>query len=467
MTPPGAPILTAAAMRAAEEAAFARGVPQAELMERAGAAVAREVVRFATGRPVLVLAGPGNNGGDAYVVARHAKAAGLDVVVAASGAPKPGAAAAMHARWDGETTSLYAARARPVLVDGLFGTGLTRPLERSLGAIFGELCRAAAFRIAIDIPSGLDTDTGADLGCPPGTDVTVALGALKPAHLLDEGLARCGHVLLPDIGIPVDSQWHSVTRPRLAAPGVQSHKYSRGLVAVVEGAMPGAARLAARAAMAGGAGYVVLAGPDAASGGPDALVRRGVGSAEDLAEFLGWDRIDAVVLGPGLGRDRRAEAFMRTALAADKPLVLDGDALSLLATTAPDWLARRTAPTWITPHAGEFDRMFPGEGSKIDRTLEAARRANVTVVHKGADTVIADPEGAVRVLAGASSWLSTAGTGDVLAGLLGAQVAGGTGGVVAAATAAWLHGRAAQLAGPAFFADQLIAQLPEAIAECL
>ncbi|RSV35567.1 NAD(P)H-hydrate dehydratase [Sphingomonas sp. ABOLE] len=466
MIPPGAPILTADAMRAAEEAVFARGVSQDELMERAGAAVAREAVRFAMGRSVLVLAGPGNNGGDAYVVARHLREAGLDVLVAASGAPKQGAAERMHARWKGPTTSLYGAPVRPVVIDGLFGIGVTRSLERSIAAVLSELVRGAEFTLAIDLPSGMDTDSGDELGAPRGVNATVALGALKPAHVLGDGLSRCGHVLLADIGIPVESAWRSVARPQMETPGPRTHKYSRGLVAVVEGAMPGAGRLAARAAMASGAGYVMLAGPDPAGPAPDALVRRTIDDADDLADFLAGDRIDAVVLGPGLGRDRRAEAFLRAGLAVDKPLVLDGDALSLLGTSAAATLAAREAPVWITPHGGEFDRMFAGTGSKIDRTLQAAA-SGATVVHKGGDTVIAGPDGRVRVLAGASPWLSTAGTGDVLAGLLGAQIGQGGSGVDPAAAAVWLHGRAAQLAGPAFFADQLVAQLPEACSECL
>jgi ADP-dependent NAD(P)H-hydrate dehydratase / NAD(P)H-hydrate epimerase len=467
MIPPGAPILTADAMRAAEEAVFARGVSQDELMERAGAAVAREAVRFAMGRPVLVLAGPGNNGGDAYVVARHLRERGVDVLVAASGAPKQGAAERMHARWEGPTTSLYGAPARPVVVDGLFGIGVTRPLERSTAAVLGELVRGADFTLAIDLPSGIDTDSGDELGAPRVVNVTIALGALKPAHVLGDGLSRCGHVLLADIGFPVDAAWQTVARPRLQTPGPQSHKYSRGLVAVVEGAMPGAGRLAARAAMASGAGYVMLAGPEPAGAAPDALVRRSIDDVDDLADFLAGDRIDAIVVGPGLGRDRRAEAFLRAGLAADKPMVVDGDALSLLGTNAATMLAAREAPVWVTPHGGEFDRMFGGEGSKIDRTLQAAAASGATVVHKGGDTVIAGPDGSVRVLAGASPWLSTAGTGDVLAGVLGAQVAQGGSGVDPAAAAVWLHGRAAQLAGPAFFADQLVAQLAEACSECL
>jgi ADP-dependent NAD(P)H-hydrate dehydratase / NAD(P)H-hydrate epimerase len=467
MTPFGAPIVTAEQMRAAEDALFRASASQDELMEQAGAAIARETARFAMGRAILVLAGPGNNGGDAYVAARLLKGAGHDVAMVATGEPGDGAAARMRARWDGPLGALYAARPRPVLVDGLFGTGLSRPLERGLAAVFADLCAQAAFTLAIDLPSGIQADTGADLGAPRGIDATVALGALKPGHLLDAGLERAGHVILADIDVPAETGWRSVARPRLAAPSVHSHKYSRGLVAVVEGAMPGAARLSARAAMASGAGYVVLTGTHPGGGSPDALVRRAVRDEQDLAEFLDWDRVDAVVLGPGLGRDARSEAFLRVALDAAKPLVLDGDALTLMGEAAARQLQRRPAPTWLTPHSGEFDRMFKGQGSKINRTLAAAAESQATIVHKGADTVIASAKGAVRVLAGVTPWLSTAGTGDVLAGLLGAQVAQGGKGFVPAEAAVWLHARAAQSAGPGLIADDLVSHIPQALGECL
>lgn len=463
MIPAGAPIVTAAQMRAAEEAVFRRE-PQLDVMERAGGAVAREAARFAQGEPILVLAGPGNNGGDAYVAARRLKAAGHDVAVAACGEPGTPAARTMLERWGGEVGSLYQARPRPVLVDGLFGTGLTRPLERGIAPVFAELVHAARFSLAIDLPSGLATDSGADLGAPRGITATLALGALKPAHVLDAGLDRCGHVLLADIGIPVETQWRTATRPRLSAPAASAHKYSRGLVVVVEGDMPGAARLAAHAAMAGGAGYTILAG-SGEGGGPDALVRHRVASGDDLADFLTEKRIGAVVIGPGLGRDRRAEGLLKAGLNAGLPLVLDGDALTLLGKSAAAWLQRRTAATWLTPHAGEFGRMFAEGGDKISQTILAASESRATIVHKGADTVIANPRGELRVLAGASSWLSTAGTGDVLAGTLAAQVAAGS--KHAAEAAVWLHARAAALAGPAFIADALPMHLPQAIAECL
>lgn len=466
MIPPGAPIVTAEQMRAAEEDLF-RTVHQDDVMERAGAAVAREVARFAMGRPILALAGPGNNGGDAYVAARLLAEMGHDVTVAALGEPRDGSAAVMADRWQGEVTSLYETRPRPVLIDGLFGTGLDRPLDRGPRALLADLASSADFVLAIDLPSGLETDTGAHLGAPRA-HVTLALGALKPAHLLEAGIDHCGHVILDDSGIPVDSDWRTIARPRLRKPASDAHKYSRGLVVSVECAMPGAARLAGRAAMAGGAGYAILAGAQPAGEGPDALVRTRVEDADALTHLLADDRIGAVVIGPGLGRERRAESLLKAAIASERALVLDGDALTLLGRNAARWLQGRRAPVWLTPHSGEFDRMF-GEaaGSKIDRTVTAAAESGATVIHKGADTVIADPRGDVRVLSRASSWLSTAGTGDVLAGLVAAQVAAGRDGLFAAEAAAWLHARAARLAGPAFIADMMIAHVPAALGECL
>jgi hydroxyethylthiazole kinase-like uncharacterized protein yjeF len=458
----GQPIVTAAAMRAAEEAVFAGGVRQAELMERAGAAVAREAARFAMGRPVLVLAGPGNNGGDAWVAARILRDGGHDVMVAALGQAEEGAAAAMRAKWAGRVVDLADAPARPIVVDGLFGTGLTRPLAPDVVGELRRLVAAAHFTLAIDLPSGMDTDFGRDLGAA-GATVTLALGALKPAHLLDEGLGRCGHILLDDIGIPITTNWRTVAMPRLSTPGPHSHKYTRGLVAILQGRMPGAARLAAKAALYGGAGYVVRVG-DEDGQGPDAIVHR---PPAEFDVILADERTGAVVIGPGLGREEEARVRLDAAIASARPLVLDGDALSLIGRDA-DRLSERSTPTCLTPHEGEFDRMFgEGKGSKIDRTLTAAASTGAVIVHKGADTVIATPQGDARVHAGGSSWLSTAGTGDVLAGLLGARLAGQAAPFDAAQAAVWLHGRAGQLAGPALAADDLVQYLPRAIAECL
>ncbi len=458
----GQPIVTAAAMRAAEEAVFAAGVLQVELMERAGAAVAREAARFAMGRPVLVLAGPGNNGGDAWVAARLLSDSGHDVMVAALGGAKQGVAGDMRAKWTGEVVDLADAPPRPVVVDGLFGTGLSRLLAPDVTGQLRRLVSAAHFTLAIDLPSGMDTDHGRDLGAA-GATVTLALGALKPAHLLDKGLDRCGHIQLDGIGIPIATNWRTIAMPRLSTPGPHSQKYTRGLVVVLEGRMPGAARLASNAALHGGAGYVVRVGKDDGQG-PNAIVHRPLAEFDELLED---ERTGAVVIGPGLGREGEVSERLDAAIASTRPLVLDGDALSLIGRDV-DRLKGRSAPTCLTPHSGEFDRMFgKGDGSKIDRTLAAAVETGAVIVHKGGDTVIATPQGEVRVYSGGSPWLSTAGTGDVLAGLLGARLAGGAVPLAAAEAAVWLHGRAAQLAGPAFAADDLIPCLPRAIAECL
>lgn len=459
--PANASILRSAAMRAAEDAAFASGIAQEALMERAGLAVAREVRRLALRRPVLVLAGPGNNGGDAFVCARVCRSWGLDVTVAALPGRTPGAAERMRAEWDGGISTLADAAARPIVVDGLFGIGLSRPLGREIAEPFDRLTRDA-FVIAIDVPSGIDADAERRFRDAGRADVTVALGALKPAHITGPDVSRMGHVLLADIGIALPAAAGTIARPVIAAPDRDAHKYRRGLVTVLAGAMPGAARLAAHAALSAGAGYVVLAGDDTGRGGPDALVRR---STDDLDALVTDERLAALLLGPGLGRDDTAVRLVDAALACTAPVVIDGDAISLLGTTGVERIAARRAPTFLTPHGGEFDRMFgTGSGNKIDRTARAALQARATIVHKGPDTVIASPDGNVTVSPDAPSWLSTAGTGDVLAGILAARLR--PGGASAAAQAVWLHGRAARLAGPAFVADALIGHLGQAIAEC-
>lgn len=460
--PADAAIVTAAQMREAEAAVFASGVSQIELMECAGLAVAREVRRFGGRAPVLVLAGPGNNGGDAYVVARHLAAWGQDVAVAALGTPKAGAAAEMAARWNGEVLALEQAQSRPVLVDGLFGTGITRPLDRDVAEPLARLCREASFRIAIDLPSGFDTDSGDRLDSPAWADVTVALGALKPAHVLFPASGTCGTVMLADIGVPVPDEVRSIARPALSVPGSDAHKYSRGMVVVVAGEMPGAARLAATAALHGGAGYVVLAGGQPDGQAPAAVVQRCVDGPAALAELLRDERIGSVLIGPGLGRGAEARAMLEVALTCPHRLVLDGDALSLLGTRAGD--LARAAETVLTPHGGEFARMFGAQGGgKIDRTRVAARRSGAIVLHKGADTVAATPSGVVRVLSWGSPWLATAGTGDVLAGLTAAAAPGLDG----ASAAIWLHARAATHAGPGFAADDLARAIPMAMREAV
>ncbi|MCP3729006.1 NAD(P)H-hydrate dehydratase [Sphingomonas sp. MG17] len=463
MIVPGDPILTAAQMRAAEGRLIAAGSSVGELMERAGAGIAEWVHRLAAGSDVLILCGPGNNGGDGYVAARLLAGRGMAVRVAALAEPRTDAAAQARARWNGpvEPFSDAIAAGSAVFVDAVFGTGLSRPLDPTVARKIEALAPSARLAIAVDVPSFLNSDTGENLGSDAVTpfDVTLALGALKPAHVLHPGASRCGAVRVVDIGLDRADIPASVARtstPSIAKPQPSTHKYSRGMVAVVGGPMHGASELAALSAYRAGAGYVLLL-----TGGlphpPHAIVRQRW-SADALAD----ERIGAVVVGPGLGRDDRAREKLDVALATAHPLVIDGDALHLL---DPGRLHARQAPTVLTPHAGEFAALFgEEEGSKIVRAQAAARRSNAVLVFKGADTVIASPDGRANVLPAATPWLSVAGTGDVLAGAIGAMLAQANHAPFEAASAGtWLHATAANMLNRCFLADELADALPYAL----
>ncbi|MCA1197189.1 NAD(P)H-hydrate dehydratase [Sphingomonas sp. R647] len=461
--PEGAPILTAAAMRAAEERAIAAGSSVAALMERAGTGVAEWVHRLAAGSEVLILCGPGNNGGDGYVAARVLASRGVPVRVAALGEPGTEVAAAARAAWSGAVeafpqplsdTGAYSG----VFVDAAFGTGLNRSLSEEISDVIEQLVRLSRLAITVDLPSGVDSDTGADnnLFLEASFDVTLALGALKPAHVLQPTARHCGAVRLIDIGLDLPhAPVRTLAQRGITIPQPWSHKYSRGMVAVVSGPMHGASELAARSAYRAGAGYVKLL-----TGGlpnpPHAIVRQ-----RWSAEALDDKRIGAVVIGPGLGRDDRAREKLDAALASERRLVIDGDALHLLDLAV---LKDRAAPVVLTPHASEFDALFGvGAGSKIERAQEAAARSGAVVVFKGADTVIAAPDGWANVAAMGSPWLSVAGTGDVLAGAIAAMLAQGVWDPLRAASdGVWLHGQAARMLDRCFLADELADALPQA-----
>lgn len=449
MTPlAGQPVRTIAETRTAEADAVACGRTVESLMAQAGAGIATWTARLGGGAPVLIVCGPGNNG-DGYVAARVLREGGLPVRVVAHGEPV-GAAAIMAARdWASPVEALADAAPAPVVVDALYGTG-ARALDRVTAGRLAEVLRRARLSIAVDVPSGADADARRSGGWAHPVDVTLALGTLKPVHFLQPGAEACGTVRLVELGLAGHGAAAVIDRPALVPPGPSSHKYSRGLVVVVGGAMPGAARLAATAAMRVGAGYVTMLDGDGA--GLAAIVQRRF----DAAAFDD-PRIGAVVIGPGLGRDDNARARLAAALATDRPLVIDGDALRLIDL---DRLAARAAPAILTPHAGEFDHLFgAGEGSKLDRTRAAAVRARAIVVHKGPDTVVAAPDGRAALAEPGSPWLSTAGTGDVLAGTAGAMLAALPDPFAAAQAAVWLHAAAARRLGAAFVADDLAAAL--------
>lgn len=458
-------ILTVAQMRAAEDALIERGVSVDELMLRAGCGAADWIWRMAAGHPVTVLCGPGNNGGDGYVIAEAIRRRGGQATVVAAAEPRTDAARNARSAFGGAVIGLPGDTAGEVLVDCLFGSGLSRPLSDDLARSLALLAQRHKHLVAIDVPSGVDADSGALLGELPRYDATLALGAWKFAHYLMPASALMGSLKLVEIGVTDDvTAARMIAPPRFSAPAADSHKYRRGLLAVVGGAMPGAALLAARAAQGAGAGYVKLLAEK-----PGALPHDLVADSRNLAEALRDDRIAALLIGPGLGRDAEARKRLALALATGKPAILDADALVLLGERS---LQEHTAPLIATPHDGEMKALEAafgcgGAGTKPDRARALAGATGMVVVAKGPDTVVAAPDGRMAFAPRASSWLSTAGTGDVLAGAIASRLATGRDVFDAACEGVWLHAEAGRLAGPAFTAGQLADAIPAAFAACL
>jgi hydroxyethylthiazole kinase-like uncharacterized protein yjeF len=462
-------VATAHEMRHADAAAIASGTPGGELMDRAGRAVATAVAAFTGLDEVLVLCGPGNNGGDGYVIARELMARGWPVRVAQLAPPASPEAIAAAALYHGPVEPFDKARPRAILVDALFGTGMTRMLAPKLADRLQKLMEGSWVRVAVDLPSGVGTDDGSLLGAGLPFDMTVALAALKPAHLLYPAATLCGRIVTADIGIPVETACWRLGAPKLPPPGATDHKYTRGFAMIVGGEMPGAAMLAARGAQAAGAGYVVLAGEADHVTEPASIIQKRAGAA-DLELLIEDKRIGAVVIGPGLGRDREASVRLDAALSdISHPLVLDADALVLLGASAIP-VARRLhgRKAVLTPHEGEFARLFGSlPGNRIERARTAANMAQAVIVLKGPDTVVAAPDGKVKIADAPNFWLSTAGTGDVLSGVIAAMLSRGLEPFEAACAGVWLHGEAARIAGPAIAADDLMPALKQAFAGCV
>jgi hydroxyethylthiazole kinase-like uncharacterized protein yjeF len=450
MTAPRA-ILGAQAMRDAEQALVEDGTSVDELMERAGAALAEAAWRFAGPLPTLVLCGPGNNGGDGYVAARHLAERGLAVRVAALGDPVSDAAKKARAQWTGPVEPLSNETAQaPLVIDALFGTGLKRGLEDTAAAQLSRLAGAALVSVACDLPSGVETDSGAELSAVPRLAMTVAFGALKPAHLLHPAMHACGRLVLADIGIAAPAEWHEIGPPLLPPLDSGGHKYDRGLVHALAGKMPGAIALAANAAARAGAGYVRVSASRSIDGLPAAIVQTDTATLEDA-------RIGCLLVGPGMGD---IPQLLTLALTSRSPKVIDADAIGQVG--EPERLKGQDAI--VTPHEGEFRQLFGTlAGAKPERALEAARRTGAVVVYKGPDTLVAAPDGRIGFAPPAPAWLASAGTGDVLAGTIAALRARGMEAFDAASGAVWLHGEAARIAGPGLIADDLAAALPLAI----
>ena len=496
-----AALLTPREMGEADRLTIAAGTAGIVLMERAAAAIAAAATkRFPAATRIALLAGPGNNGGDAYAAAGIFLQAGRHVQLFHLVSPEKlsGDAAIAAAAYHGPASVLSEFRPEgfDLVVDGLFGAGLSRPLDGDVAEVVARLKAAKTPVLAVDLPSGISGETGGVLGAAIEADATVTFFRKKPGHLLEPGRSHCGEVVVADIGISAEvlgeigprafENGPALWRERLVLPIEAGHKYDRGHAVVFSGgaSQTGAARLAATAALRAGAGLVTVFSPASAimvnAAHLTAVMLKRCEDAAELGERLGDERLNAFVLGPGFGAGENARAYAKAVLAAGRRLVLDADGITafqddpaaLFEAASEAGRARKEGESALvlTPHAGEFKRLFPDlaaadDLSKLDRARQAAARSGAVVVLKGRDTVIAAPDGRAAINASGTPWLATAGTGDVLTGIVAAQLAQRTASFEAAAAGVWMHGKAAEAFGPGLIAEDLPAMLPRVFAE--
>lgn len=483
-------VLTTSEMERADRLTIASGTPGFALMLSAGQAVAEAAMDLAEEGPIVVVAGRGNNGGDGFVAAAELAARGRDVsvVLLCERDSLQGDAASAARGWKYPVLPFNPqALGKPALIiDALFGAGLNRPVKGEPHEMIEAINGNGAPVLAVDLPSGINGTTGLVMGVAVRATATVTFFRRKPAHLLLPGRTHCGRVQVADIGIArgvldeikpqtfenVPDSWQ-VAFP---VPRTDGHKYARGHAVVVSGeiASTGAARLAARGALRAGAGLVTVASPREAlavnAAALTAVMVKPVDTPVEFGEFLSDRRFNACVIGPGAGISGRTRDFVHTALSAQKHLVLDADALTSFA-EEPNRLfesIKSSADTHVvlTPHEGEFPRLFsdlsnknPGR-SKLERARDAAQRAGAVVLVKGADTVVAAPDGRATIASNAPAWLATAGAGDVLAGIIAGMLAQGVDAFEAASIGVWMHGEGAREAGPGLIAEDLPEVMP-------
>jgi hydroxyethylthiazole kinase-like uncharacterized protein yjeF len=482
-------LLTNAEMAEADRRTIAGGVPGIELMENAGRAVA-DLAATLPGRRVVIVAGPGNNGGDGFVAARHLAERGYKVRVSFVGDRDrlKGDAKLAADNWTGkvETAAPASLADCDIVIDALFGAGLDRAVEGQPRVMIQAMNAMAVPVIAVDLPSGVNGTTGAVMGVAVNATHTVTFFRRKTGHLLLPGRLHCGAIQVADIGIPASvleaiKPSAFVNRPALwgrslPRPRAGGHKYSRGHAVVVSGGLSttGAARLAARGALRAGAGLVTIASPREAlsvnAAASLAVMVRPVDGAAEMATFLADKRHNAVVLGPGGGVGPAMREQAVAALASAAAVVLDADALTSLADDLAGLVAmiarRPERPAVLTPHEGEFARLFKvinedhNVHAKLEKARLAARSSGAIVLLKGADTVVAAPDGRASIADNAPPTLATAGSGDVLAGFIAGLLAQGMPGFEAASAAVWLHGEAANAFGPGLIAEDLPDALP-------
>ncbi len=508
---PGVELLTPQEMRRADALTIEAGTPGIELMERAGRGVANAArAMLAPGQGVLVLCGPGNNGGDGFVAARLLALEGVPVMLLLCGQPEQLSGDAWSAwRRMGEEAAdgirfleaganpfqESAGTGAPLVIDALFGAGLSRPVSGYELELVNGLNASGLAVLSVDVPSGLDGATGEVRGVAVKAARTVTFCRMKPGHLLLPGRVLCGEVKVCDIGIANETVqaaggpgcWRNgpqVWDAFVPRPRVDGHKFSRGHAVAISGPAhaTGAIRLSAMAALRSGAGLVTVACEPSATmvlaSHLTTIMLHPLRGEEALAGLLQDSRITALVYGPGAGLGAQTQALVLDLVASGKGLVLDADALSsfagtetLLFVTIEKRVRGGAQPPVLTPHAGEFGRLFPdlpppvsGLG-KLDAARAAAQRSRSVIIYKGADTVIAAPDGRAAINANGTPWLATAGSGDVLAGIVTGLLAQGLPAFEAAAMGVWMHGRAAEIAGAGLIADDLLPALKDVVQE--
>jgi hydroxyethylthiazole kinase-like uncharacterized protein yjeF len=474
-------LLSVAQMNAADRLAEGVGKSVFDLMESAGRAVAGEIARRWTPRPIAVLCGPGNNGGDGFVAALALSQSGWTVKLALLGKRDSlrGAALAHAKRWPGpiETLSPLAIEGAALVIDAIFGAGLNRALDENVRETLALARDRGVPIIAVDVPSGVQGDSGAADGSA-GAVCTVTFARKKPAHLLLPGRDLCGEVIVADIGIPqpvFDSlnlntwendpqQW----REGLPLPQFTANKYTRGHALLIGGyPMTGAARMAARAAARAGAGLTTIAAPEKSlpiyAAALTSIMVHPLTKDEDLDRLLADSRYTACLIGPGAGATDATRAQALRMLASGKALLLDADAITAFAAHPEQLFAAIKQACVITPHEGEFKRLFSASGDKLTRARLAAAKSGAVIVLKGSDTVIAAPDGRAAINSNAPPTLATAGSGDVLGGLILGLLAQGMEAFSAACAAVWMHGAAAAAFGPGLLAEDLPDLIPSVL----
>lgn len=489
MSEAAVPLISPREMAAVDQAAIGSGISGYRLMETAGSAISACILRcYPNAGRIMVLCGPGNNGGDGYVAARRLKDCGLSVAVSSLVDPQrlTGDAALARRDWDGPIVALDTAdlSGSAVVLDALFGGGLDRPIEGAARTVIDTINQKGLPVVSADLPSGISGYSGAIFGAAIKAEHTVTFAAARPGHFLQPGAAHCGKVQIVDIGIPrrllrenERDLWlngPAIWQSEIPDHGPDGHKYSKGHLGVFSGpfARTGAARLAASAGLRAGAGLVTVLAP-ASAVAPNAahltatMLRR-IDDSGDLDELLRDDRLNSFVLGPAFGVGEKTREFVRCLAQSGKPLVLDADGLTTFngqSELLGELFEGHKVRLLLTPHHGEFAKLFPdivadAALSKVDRARAAARQVNGVVLYKGADTVVASPDGRAVVNANAPPWLATAGSGDCLAGIAGGLIAQGMHLFEAAAAAAYIHGAAGQAAGQGLTADVLADYLP-------